>query len=439
MDSIVETYVRKSKRQRQKRNILVPIFILIAAIAAGIVFWQMHPTANALTGETYCGMEEHVHSVEAGCYEKVLVCGMEEGEGAVEGQDAVYEEEKILTCTLEESAGHTHTDECYDENGSLICTNEESEGHTHTDECYETEEVLVSAAVPATEGHQHTDECYEYVLVCDIPEHTHTDECYIAPEDEENTEDAEDADEAENAEEDAEDEGMELSLEYEGDDYTVLLKYFEGDVPDGAKLKVKEYQPDTDTYQEKYEEAKEYYGWSDLVIGTSRLFDISLYAGGEEIEPDGDVDISIIFNGDTDGNDFSVLHLSDTAEDIESESTFEDDESTIEFSAESLSFYFVTDAVDCYTEEDAEEDAALDDLISSGFFHRWDDEADAGKYGIATASVSNLVTVAADADTDDADEVNEVSEVSAEGSDQQIPEDGYGGTTSNDEDGVSIS
>ena len=65
-------------------------------------------TANALIlpaiteqTEAYCGHEEHVHSVEAGCYEEktVLDCQFE-GVPHVHG-DACYEEHQVLTCGLE--------------------------------------------------------------------------------------------------------------------------------------------------------------------------------------------------------------------------------------------------------------------------------------------------------------------------------------------------
>ncbi len=133
--------------------------------------------------ETFCGMEEHEHNED--CYEKVLICGLEE-------------------CDPVE--GHTHTDECYATEKRLICGMEEGEPeetddadeteeqddadeteetvklHTHTEECYETVQVLVCdlEECEPVEGHTHTDECYETgeELICELPEHEHTEECY---------------------------------------------------------------------------------------------------------------------------------------------------------------------------------------------------------------------------------------------------------------------
>lgn len=163
-----------------------------------------------------CGEEEHeaipAHTHTEECYatevteEKVLTCGLNEGEGAVEAQPAVE--------------GHTHTDACYtitpaveatyDEEGNeltaavpeqrtLTCGLEESEGqpaveavpgHVHTEECYTTQQVEKQVLTCGLEehdeeipAHHHSDECYttEMVLNCDKPEviaHEHTDDCY---------------------------------------------------------------------------------------------------------------------------------------------------------------------------------------------------------------------------------------------------------------------
>lgn len=221
MQTLLNTYLEKFKKERHIRRRLTCVLLALALLVGTGVYWQLRLTGAALTNETYCGMEEHTHTEE--CYETVLVCGLEECE-ATEGHthtEDCYETQTVLVCGLEESDGHTHSEDCYtnvlscgleeseghthsadcyDEDGNLICGLEESEGHTHvescytleltcglevseghihTDECYETQEVLICGLeeCEATEGHAHTEECYEEQLVCSLEEHTHTIEC----------------------------------------------------------------------------------------------------------------------------------------------------------------------------------------------------------------------------------------------------------------------
>ncbi|MCD8148073.1 MAG: fibro-slime domain-containing protein [Clostridiales bacterium] len=129
MDKLIDSYVEKFKEKRRRRRRMMMILTAPALLLALVICWQLHLTGVALTGETYCGLEEHRHTEE--CYETVLVCGQEESEG------------------------HTHDESCYDESGNLICGLEELEGHTHTDDCYEEQ------------------------LACGLEEHTHTEECLV--------------------------------------------------------------------------------------------------------------------------------------------------------------------------------------------------------------------------------------------------------------------
>lgn len=81
---------------------------LITAVAL------MVPAVSMTHGDLVCGMEEHAHSAK--CYEQVLVCGMDEGEGA----DPETGE-----------GGHVHSKACYEKH--LVCDKPE---HEHTDACY---------------------------------------------------------------------------------------------------------------------------------------------------------------------------------------------------------------------------------------------------------------------------------------------------------------
>ncbi len=227
MRTIVNTCVERFLKERKEQLRLIGIIAALAVLVVTGVFWRLHHTGVAMTGEVYCGAKEHTH--DEGCYEEVLVCGLEEAE-PVEGHshsDACYETVTALICGLEETPGHSHSEECYetiparlictleedpghdheesccDEEGNLVCgleeqeghthaegcwsyeeqilvcTQEEYEGHTHTDACRRTETILactLEESDPA-EGHTHTEDCHEKRLVCDLEEHTHTIEC----------------------------------------------------------------------------------------------------------------------------------------------------------------------------------------------------------------------------------------------------------------------
>ena len=148
-----------------------------------------------------CGREEtqgHTHT-EA-CYETQLVCSQEESQGHTHTghvhTDACYTVTQTRICESTEP-DHVHTEECYetqreltctqdtgcyDENGNLICGLEETQGHTHSEDCYDTQLVC---GQEETEPHTHTDSCYQVQreLVCGQEEvilHTHTEGCWDA-------------------------------------------------------------------------------------------------------------------------------------------------------------------------------------------------------------------------------------------------------------------
>ncbi len=100
--------------------------VLVTAIAL------MLPALSMTRGDLVCSLEEHAHS--ASCYEKVLVCGQEEGEGA----DPETGE-----------GGHVHTKDCYEK--KLVC---EIPEHKHSDACYEQveDEGEGSASGTASDG-----------------------------------------------------------------------------------------------------------------------------------------------------------------------------------------------------------------------------------------------------------------------------------------------
>ena len=157
--------LRRGGRHRRWRR-------AVSGLAAVVVFvtsYMLILPALTLEQDTICGLEEHTHT--DACYEQRLVCTLEESE-------PVYEDRQVLTCTLPEGEGHTHTDGCC----GLTCALEESEGHTHTEACYTAVSEL-TCTLAESEGHAHSDSCYgeDGSLICTLEEsegHTHADGCY---------------------------------------------------------------------------------------------------------------------------------------------------------------------------------------------------------------------------------------------------------------------
>ena len=156
--------VLEKKRRSQKWKRLAGVLGCLVVIVTAYVL--MRP-AETLERELICGMEEHQHSVEQGCYQEIAaepsqpICGMKEAGHA--HSEECYSEESVLTCTEPEGGGHQHDKSCYTMETTLICELPEAEGHTHTAECY-----------PAGDAEAEP----ELELVCELPEHTHTEDCY---------------------------------------------------------------------------------------------------------------------------------------------------------------------------------------------------------------------------------------------------------------------
>lgn len=133
-------------------------------VILGTVYTLSLP-ATTMSTDTFCGLEEHVHSEE--CYEQILAC---------ENADPA------------ELSVHMHSDDCYEVQRELVCTqemNEDGTEHEHTDECYQDEPVLVCPIEETAENesaeHIHSEECYAMELICEKQEHTHTLQCHSNP------------------------------------------------------------------------------------------------------------------------------------------------------------------------------------------------------------------------------------------------------------------
>ena len=160
-DGVLEN---KRRRQKWKRR----AGVLGCLVVIGTAYVLMRP-AETLERELICGMEEHKHSVEQGCYRQVAaeaappICGWEEGETGHVHSDECYSEESVLTCTEPESETHRHEDSCYTTQHIQTCGLMEMKNHTHTEDCY----------LPADEDTE-----TEWELICELLEHTHNEECY---------------------------------------------------------------------------------------------------------------------------------------------------------------------------------------------------------------------------------------------------------------------
>lgn len=180
-----QSYLKEHLREKRWKQVVT----VLACVVVFCTTYALILPALTMTGDTYCGKEAHQHSDE--CYEKVLVCGLEETEAAAvtpahTHTDDCYTTQQVLSCGQGESAGHTHGDDCYDTDGNLVCGQEESVGHTHTEACYQEERILTCGqdevtAPKGAESHVHEDSCYEKTLICQKEEHEHSLICYSNP------------------------------------------------------------------------------------------------------------------------------------------------------------------------------------------------------------------------------------------------------------------
>lgn len=134
-------YLGKHKKFRSDYKKLAAAFVALAVIVAIIVFWWLKLVGITITGEAFCGINEHTHGED--CYISELIC---EAAGS----------EKETTEAVSESTLP-------------------SEENTVADMQEDNETTVLQTTA---ESHIHNDECYEKVLICNIPEHVHTGDCY---------------------------------------------------------------------------------------------------------------------------------------------------------------------------------------------------------------------------------------------------------------------
>ncbi|WP_080770495.1 carbohydrate binding domain-containing protein [Ruminococcus flavefaciens] len=117
MKNYFDSFYELIHKNNVKRRRMVSLLLVLSVFVSTGVLWELRDTVITMVNEPICGIEEHEHSDE--CYERVLVCG------------------------LEENAEHIHTDDCYEK--VLVCGHDE---HLHTTLCYTDEELTEEASEP---------------------------------------------------------------------------------------------------------------------------------------------------------------------------------------------------------------------------------------------------------------------------------------------------
>lgn len=201
---------RKFANARGKRRSWYRVVTGMACVVVFCTVYALILPAITLEEPTFCGMEEHTHTVE--CYvrvtteqQRVLVCDGEnpafaQADIVLHHHDAsCYDSDGNLCCTLPEVSAHVHGEDCYTipetepphvhteacyarERGELICTESTEPLHLHTEECY-TESRDLTCGQEEWDGHSHGEGCYDEngELTCTLEEsagHYHGDGCY---------------------------------------------------------------------------------------------------------------------------------------------------------------------------------------------------------------------------------------------------------------------
>ena len=182
MKDITTALMQQFRREHKAARRYMALLLALALLTSLFVNWQLHSVGIAQTADYQCGEIEHQHTAE--CYEKVLVCGYEEGEpedwNATKPDDSAFldadygveqSEADIAAYSAEPQpeyifVPHQHTDDCYQEVKTLTCYEEE---HVHTDDCFDPED---GSLICDLFEHTHDDSCYsiEYELVCGLEE-----------------------------------------------------------------------------------------------------------------------------------------------------------------------------------------------------------------------------------------------------------------------------
>lgn len=150
---------------------------VLAALACIVLFvttYMLILPAITMEQTAYCGSEAHIH--DDNCFEKQLVCEIEEANEHVHS-DTCYIEEQVLICD-EECIEHVHDESCISCEQVLSCSGE----HDYVD--FEFEEENIATDSNYLQVQEHNDACYQNIesYICGLSDgensHTHGSECY---------------------------------------------------------------------------------------------------------------------------------------------------------------------------------------------------------------------------------------------------------------------
>lgn len=176
MGTINNDYLGKHKKFRTDSKKLATVFLISAFVVAIIVFWWLKLVGITVTGEAFCGVDEHTHSDE--CYVSEIICGYGETEASAQtlqestSDEEVSAQEEITTseetATSEET---TTTEETVNSEETTVNTEAETSQS-------KSEESKMSSSQQASTEHIHSHQCYKKNLSCSKAEHTHTQDCF---------------------------------------------------------------------------------------------------------------------------------------------------------------------------------------------------------------------------------------------------------------------
>ena len=354
-----------------------------------------------------CELEEsegHQHTGECYGWDGAAICGYAEGEGSHQHTEECCSKESRLVCG--ELELHTHDDTCYDVEGNLICRKTELKEHVHNEECFievenqaaeadnggenpeeiapeesqaqthvHDESCYEEAKIPAcgqeeSNGHQHAEECYgeDKTLICGQEEgegaHQHTDACYSV----ERTltcgyTGAEEVEETVSQEGSGASEtpaAKQLQYHVPEDNVIITVEAQAGVLPDNAGLKVVPIRAEEEETQEQYESVKERLeeqaADEPYDIAGFLAYDISIMDGETEIEPSGEVKVTMDYQNAAIPEEIKeeaakeeaisqveVVHLKETDGDVTAEK-LDNAEVALTDSAEVEKAEFVTDS-----------------------------------------------------------------------------------------------
>lgn len=158
LQSTVKSYILKNIRAKRYMAVLVALS-LIVTFAVPYILTQ--PAASWTGDGSLCSMQEHTHSIEAGCYNtETPTCGKQEH------VHAPYVDENNRGCYTQQICGkevHVHDINCFS-NQQNAPNNCQIAPHTHDGNCHYTK------LCPYDPNHVHNNGCYD----CTTPEHLHT-------------------------------------------------------------------------------------------------------------------------------------------------------------------------------------------------------------------------------------------------------------------------